>query len=89
MAKGSGDPSCVQWVWDGPLEPFFFVPRGVTRRSPASGWPDRVAVRGGQAGVRTMPNKAPKPVIATRRGCKANGTGLSHFILMEKKAKKA
>jgi modified peptide precursor CbpA len=35
-----------------------------------------------------MPKQAPKPVIAIRRGCQATGTGLSHFILMEKKAKK-
>jgi len=27
-------------------------------------------------------------VIAHRRSCKARGTGLSHYILMDKKAKK-
>jgi len=27
-------------------------------------------------------------VIAHRRSCKAQGTGLSHYILMDKKAKK-
>lgn len=29
-----------------------------------------------------------KVVIAHRRSCKAQGTGLSHFILMGKKTKK-
>ncbi len=28
-----------------------------------------------------------KNVIAYRKTCKANGTGLSHYILMDKKAK--
>lgn len=27
--------------------------------------------------------------IATRKSCKAKGTGLSHYILMDKKAKKS
>jgi modified peptide precursor CbpA len=30
-----------------------------------------------------------KKVIATRKACKAQGTGLSHFILMDKEIKKA
>ena len=29
-----------------------------------------------------------KTVIAKRKTCKAKGTGLSHYILMDKKAKK-
>lgn len=28
-----------------------------------------------------------KPVIACRKSCKAEGTGLSHYILMDKKGK--
>ncbi|HUH66993.1 MAG TPA: modified peptide precursor CbpA [Syntrophales bacterium] len=28
-----------------------------------------------------------KDVIALRKSCKAKGTGLSHYILMDKKAK--
>lgn len=28
-----------------------------------------------------------KTVIAYRKACKASGTGLSHYILMDKKAK--
>jgi modified peptide precursor CbpA len=31
--------------------------------------------------------KAKKNVIAYRKGCKAKGTGLSHYILMDRKAK--
>ena len=31
--------------------------------------------------------KATKPVIAYRKKCKTTGTGLSHYILMDKKAK--
>jgi modified peptide precursor CbpA len=31
--------------------------------------------------------KAIKDVIAYRKGCKAKGTGLSHYILMRRKAK--
>jgi modified peptide precursor CbpA len=31
--------------------------------------------------------KSKKDVIATRKTCKADGTGLSHYILMDKKAK--
>ncbi|MBI2191556.1 MAG: modified peptide precursor CbpA [Planctomycetes bacterium] len=31
--------------------------------------------------------KAKKDVIAYRRACSANGTGLSHYILVEKKSK--
>lgn len=30
---------------------------------------------------------AKKTVIASRKSCKAAGTGLSHYILMDKKAK--
>ena len=33
--------------------------------------------------------KAKKSVIAHRKSCKASGTGLSHYILMDRKAKKA
>ena len=29
-----------------------------------------------------------KDVVAYRKSCKAKGTGLSHYILMDKKAKK-
>ena len=32
--------------------------------------------------------KAKRSVIAIRKTCKARGTGLSHYILMDKKAKK-
>jgi modified peptide precursor CbpA len=35
--------------------------------------------------VKTKETK--KPVIAFRKTCKAKGTGLSHYILMDKKAK--
>jgi modified peptide precursor CbpA len=28
-----------------------------------------------------------KDVIATRKGCKATGTGLSHYVLMDAKKK--
>jgi len=31
--------------------------------------------------------KVRKDVIAYRKGCKAKGTGLSHYILMDRKAK--
>ena len=31
--------------------------------------------------------KAKADVIAYRKGCKAKGTGLSHYILMDRKAK--
>ena len=31
---------------------------------------------------------AKKTVIAERKSCKAEGTGLSHYILMDKKGKK-
>jgi modified peptide precursor CbpA len=35
-----------------------------------------------------MTQPKPKPaVIAYRRSCKARGTGLSHYILMDRKAK--
>ena len=33
------------------------------------------------------PQKKEKDVIAYRKSCKALGTGLSHYILMDKKAK--
>ena len=29
----------------------------------------------------------PKDVIASRKSCKAQGTGLSHYILMDRKGK--
>jgi modified peptide precursor CbpA len=32
--------------------------------------------------------KAVKSIIAFRKACKATGTGLSHYILMDGKAKK-
>ena len=31
--------------------------------------------------------RAEKDIIAYRKKCKANGTGLSHYILMDKKGK--
>ena len=34
-----------------------------------------------------MKNPPKKDVIAYRKTCKATGTGLSHYILMDKKAK--
>ena len=30
-----------------------------------------------------------KDVVAYRKSCRAKGTGLSHYILMDKKAKKS
>jgi modified peptide precursor CbpA len=37
-----------------------------------------------------MKAKKPTPkVIATRKACKADGIGLSHFVLMDKEAGKA
>lgn len=32
--------------------------------------------------------KDEKKVVAVRKTCKADGTGLSHYILMDKEAKK-
>ena len=32
-------------------------------------------------------SKGKKDVIAYRKGCKAEGTGLSHYILMNRKVK--
>ena len=32
-------------------------------------------------------NNAKKDVIASRKACKTDGTGLSHYILMDKKTK--
>ena len=34
-----------------------------------------------------MKKPATKKVIAHRKSCQAKGTGLSHYILMDKKAK--
>ena len=34
-----------------------------------------------------MKNQPKKKVIAYRKSCPAKGTGLSHYILMDKKAK--
>jgi modified peptide precursor CbpA len=36
---------------------------------------------------RMKKGKAVKDVIAYRKSCKAKGTGLSHYILMDRKAK--
>ena len=38
---------------------------------------------------RIMKNATKKDVIAYRKTCPAKGTGLSHYILMDRKAKKA
>ena len=35
-----------------------------------------------------MKKKEKKQVIAERKSCRAEGTGLSHYILMDKKSKK-
>ncbi len=35
----------------------------------------------------TRENKKKPDVIASRKTCNASGTGLSHYILMDKKAK--
>ena len=34
-----------------------------------------------------MVKQVKKPVIAYRKKCQATGTGLSHYILMDRKAK--
>lgn len=34
-----------------------------------------------------MQQRTTKDVIAYRKSCRAKGTGLSHYILMDKKAK--
>ena len=36
---------------------------------------------------RKMKKQSRKAVIAYRKACRAKGTGLSHYILMDKKAK--
>ena len=36
---------------------------------------------------KTAPKKIDHPVIAYRKSCKATGTGLSHYILADRKAK--
>jgi modified peptide precursor CbpA len=36
--------------------------------------------------MKNQPKK--KTVVARRKTCKAKGTGLSHYILMDKKAKR-
>jgi len=33
--------------------------------------------------------KQKKAIVASRKTCKSSGTGLSHYILLEKKAKKS
>lgn len=35
-----------------------------------------------------MKKEASRKIIAVRKTCKTDGTGLSHYILMDKKAKK-
>jgi len=37
--------------------------------------------------IRTKKKQAKPDVIACRKSCKATGTGLSHYVLMDKKAK--
>jgi len=37
--------------------------------------------------TKTKKEKKDKAVVAYRKSCKAKGTGLSHYILMDKKAK--
>ena len=37
--------------------------------------------------MKNEPKKSKKDVIAYRKTCPAKGTGLSHYILMDKKAK--
>ena len=36
---------------------------------------------------KTAPKKTDHPVIAYRKSCKTTGTGLSHYILADRKAK--
>jgi modified peptide precursor CbpA len=36
-----------------------------------------------------MKKETKKSVVAYRKTCQAKGTGLSHYILMDRKAKKA
>ena len=45
--------------------------------------PDAASEKGGT----TMKKSGKKTVIAYRKSCKAMGTGLSHYILMDRKAK--
>jgi modified peptide precursor CbpA len=35
--------------------------------------------------VKTTNNSSKRTIIATRKGCDANGTGLSHYVMMDNK----
>jgi modified peptide precursor CbpA len=37
--------------------------------------------------VKAKSSAKPKAVIATRKSCKATGTGLSHYVMMDAKKK--
>ena len=46
--------------------------------------PDTIKILGTEARMET---REKKEVIAYRKKCKADGTGLSHYILMDKKGR--
>lgn len=71
MAKGSGGPS---WSFGA-----FFVSR------PSTAGEANVSKRKTKAAGKSK--SAKKSVIASRKSCSATGTGLSHYILTDRKTK--
>jgi modified peptide precursor CbpA len=67
------------------------VPGSLTRAVPHG---ELVRTRIGKSGfvqgkevipVKTTNNSSKRTIIATRKGCEANGTGLSHYVMMDPK----
>jgi modified peptide precursor CbpA len=72
MAKGFDSPA---WGLSKPFFCFRFL------------FSFRFAGHDAQERMHSMKKSGKKSVIAYRKSCKAMGTGLSHYILMDKKAR--
>jgi modified peptide precursor CbpA len=62
------------------VSPSLHRTRGAGRHSDSN-----CATKGGDSVKTTKKSDAKRPIIATRKGCNANGTGLSHYVMMDSK----
>jgi modified peptide precursor CbpA len=46
---------------------------------------DSIAFQKGGDSMKTTKKAATRPIIATRKSCNVNGTGLSHYVMMDGK----
>jgi len=83
QAKGSGGMFLLRQAAGALLH--FFIP---SREDPMKTTP-QITTQNTAAQAAAQPTQAaPAPVIASRKSCNPDGIGLSHYVLMDRKAAK-